>query len=194
MRWSPPTGPVLATLAYSMKPIFPESPLEKVRGSCGLRQSQVGRFFHIVVLACCLAWMSLAGVLASHQDLHLTDLRSLTSLQPRGLCGVFRVALRFLLDQIVADGSCAVQGAIPEELRNEERTRDCRKLPRHVEDTLLKRAVIPCVPLPLGIPGPVCFRPNTGKWALFVEDRGKQFTPGSSRVGAFHLTSFMKCF
>lgn len=103
-------------------------------------------------------------------------------------------ALRFLLARTVADESCAVQGAVPEELRNEERTRDGRKLPRHVEDTLLKRAVILCVPLSLGITGPARFRPNTGKGALFVEDRGKQFTPGSSRVGAFHLTSFMKCF
>lgn len=57
---------------------------------------------------------------------------------------MFRVALRFLLDQIVADGSCAVQGAIPEELRNEERTRDCRKLPRHVEDTLEKSSDTVC--------------------------------------------------
>ena len=55
-----------------------------------------------------------------------------------------RAALRFLLARTVADGSCAVQGAVPEELWNEERTRDCRKLPRHVEDTLEKGSDTVC--------------------------------------------------
>lgn len=111
-----------------MKPVFPEGPLE----GTGILQSLSepgGRFFHIVVLACCLAWMSLAGVLGFPPGSAPKRSQKPGQPQPPGARGVARGSLRFLVAWTVAGRGCAVQGAVPEELRNEERTRDSRKLP-----------------------------------------------------------------
>lgn len=185
-------GPVLA-MAYSMKPVF-RGPLEKGTGILQSLSEPGGRFFHIVVLACCLAWMSLAGVLGFPRDLHLRDLRSLASLQPQGLRGwPSSPEVPRCLD-FVADGSCAVQGAVPEELRNEERTRDSRKLPRHGRHSIEKSSDTVHA-IASGHSSPSTLQTKYWEMGPVCGGQRKQFTPGFlSRVGAFHLTSFMKCF
>ena len=102
----------------------------------------MGPFFPILVQACCQARVSLAGALGcprgSAPNRSQKPGRPPPSRAPWGA----RVALRSLPARAVAYRSCAARGAVPEELRNEERTRHCWKLPRLVRDTLLKRAPV----------------------------------------------------